>query len=225
LTKNLPNEFNKKYFNSKYKFDSNDGYEVDNPLKSKRISEFTLNLLKNLKQNSLKLLEIGCGYGMLLKELQKEIDHLFATDLSESAIEYIKVQNNEIMSKVNDIQISLPFNQKFDVILAIDVLEHLEDIDAGLTNIKKMMHSQTSLIIEIPLFTGSMYNKLLWKLIFGKNPTYIVNVSYKQFEKIMFAHELRNNYRGTVLELPGITKITKRFVSFTGQHFGEWKLI
>jgi len=150
---------------------------------------------------------------------------LYGTDIAESAIEYLKNKNSFISSKVNDIQHSIPFDHKFDVILAIDVLEHLDDLDAGLRNIKKMMHPRSSLIIEIPLFTGSFYNKLLWKLIFGKDPTHVVFVSYEQFEHIMLKHGLKNSFRGTVLELPGITKITKRFVSFTGQHFGEWKLL
>ena len=110
--------------------------------------------------------------------------------------------------------------------MAIDVLEHLPKLEQGLKNIKSMMHNKSSLIVEIPLYTGSWYNKLLWKLIFDKDPTHVVRINFTEFEEIMNKHGLEITYRGTVLELPGITRIVKsKFAEkYTGQHFGEWKL-
>ncbi|MFV2015253.1 MAG: class I SAM-dependent methyltransferase [Candidatus Heimdallarchaeota archaeon] len=222
----LPDTFDEKYFQTKYgKKDSSDNYEVLNPKKTKCISKFVLERVKIPRNKYKNLLEIGYGYGILLNSFKGHFNSLFGTDISEHAIKYAKTHIQGYI-KVHDIQENPPFDKKFDVILAIDVLEHLNKLDEGIENIKSMMYDNSILIVEIPLFTGSWYNKILWKLIFDKDPTHVVRIDFKKFESIMNKHGFTSTYRGTVLELLGITRISKSALAekFTGQHLGEWIL-
>ncbi|MFX1538191.1 MAG: class I SAM-dependent methyltransferase [Promethearchaeota archaeon] len=215
----LPEEYNEEYFESKYAdFTKKKGGVIPKFYSIKQHISQTINT------TGLQILEIGCGYGFLLREFQ-DGNQLYGIDISEFAIkqthEYLNAKLN-----VHDIQESVPFNQNFDLILAIDVLEHLSKLETALTNIKQMMHSKTLLVIEIPLFTGSFYNKLIWKLVFDKDPTHIVKIPYHQLKKIMNSHGFKNIFCGTVLELPGFTKIISgpRWMSLTGAHYGYWRL-
>jgi len=77
-----------------------------------------------------KVLEIGCGAGIISKHLQKKVAFLLGLDISETAIKmaqlYVADPNCEF--KVYDVTAdAAELNRygKFDVILLADVLEHI----------------------------------------------------------------------------------------------------
>src|ERR1700704_1900885 len=89
-------------------------------------------ILHMLRQNHLSprtVCDVGCGAGEVLKQLQESIEgqcDFWGYDISPQALELAKTRANErLQFKLTDFRKeSLDF---FDLILVLDVIEHLED--------------------------------------------------------------------------------------------------
>lgn len=119
---------------------------------------YLLDVLKDAPKDSL-ILDIGCSSGIFLKELEKQgfkMEHLFGIDISEKAIENCK--NNGIQNAfVMDAQkITLP--EKFDIIVASDCLEHLQDDTQALKNWHGLLKTGGMLYVFVPAFQ-SLWSK------------------------------------------------------------------
>lgn len=119
---------------------------------------YLLDVLKDAPKDSL-ILDIGCSSGIFLKELEMKgfkMEHLFGIDISEKAIENCK--NNGIQNAfVMDAQkITLP--EKFDIIVASDCLEHLQDDTQALKNWHGLLKTGGMLYVFVPAFQ-SLWSK------------------------------------------------------------------
>ena len=87
-------------------------------------------LIKLLFKNSkkLKILEIGCGTGLITKALSK-YGEVWGIEISKEAISACKEKEikNIILGDINKIKIPKDFLNKFDLICCLDVLEHIQD--------------------------------------------------------------------------------------------------
>ncbi len=113
---------------------------------------YLLDVLKNEPKDS-KILDIGCSSGIFLKDLERlgfKMENLFGIDISEKAIENCK--NNGIQNAfVMDAQkISLP--EKFDIIVASDCLEHLEDDTEAIRNWSDLLKTGGMMCVFVPAF-------------------------------------------------------------------------
>jgi len=93
---------------------------------------------------------VGCGAGEVLKQLQQRLDKdcdFLGCDISPQAIELCRSRANERLHfELGDVtKISERF---FDVILVLDVIEHLEDYYSFLRTIKERVLYK---IFQIPL--------------------------------------------------------------------------
>ena len=98
--------------------------------------------LSKLAPNSIA--EVGCGAGGILAELSKHLSpaSFFGYDISPQAIEFAS-QHRGITFRLG----SLP-DESFDLVLAIDVIEHVEDVFGFLRKLRQ--HGKT-FIFHIPL--------------------------------------------------------------------------
>lgn len=110
-------------------------------------------IVRMMKRNNLMpktICEVGCGVGEVLKQLQKSLDDecmLWGYEISPQAFELCKTRSNEKLHfQLADIR--REENAFFDLILVIDVLEHLEDYFSFLREIKPKSHYK---ILHIPL--------------------------------------------------------------------------
>lgn len=118
--------------------------------KSRR--NYILNLLKEYPKDA-TILDIGCSSGILLNELRElgfKISNLYGIDISEKAIHNC-MKNGIQNSFVMDAQ-SIKLKMKFDVIIASDCLEHLEDDSKALNNWNQLLKHNGSLLIFVPAF-------------------------------------------------------------------------
>ncbi|KKU81366.1 MAG: hypothetical protein UY10_C0059G0002 [Microgenomates group bacterium GW2011_GWA2_47_8] len=109
---------------------------------------------KLLPPNSqLKLLDFGCGTGHLLKEVVKiRPDYrIYGVDISTKALEVAKtrVPRGVFRFVSNDQHIPFP-NNSFDIILALDVLEHIYDTKTVFTELARVLKPNGMLIITVP---------------------------------------------------------------------------
>jgi 2-polyprenyl-3-methyl-5-hydroxy-6-metoxy-1,4-benzoquinol methylase len=134
--------------------------------KSYKVKQFKiiLNYLKNEKYKK-KILDIGCGYGWMLSELNKKNFDRYGVELNDDA-RNIAIKNKiKVFKKIEDIK-----KISFDYITLVHVIEHLKNPEYYLKKIKKLLKKNGVLIVETPDFDSAMarrYN-LKFRLIHDK---------------------------------------------------------
>jgi len=96
------------------------------------------------KDNVKKVLDYGCGNGLfypLFRSVFPEAE-VFGADISSVAIEQIKKKYPEISDRlnvINDDSTNFP-DGFFDVVVSVEVMEHVADLDKYLTEIKRVLN-------------------------------------------------------------------------------------
>ena len=124
---------------------------------------FALKIL-NAKSN-LRILDLGCGNGEFDSKITKN-NFIVGIDPVEPSIKdgvntYIKYDlNNGLPVEIKDIE-------KFNFVLALDILEHLIDYEKILNSIKDYLNADGKIIISLPNI-ANIYIRL--NLLFGRFP-------------------------------------------------------
>lgn len=108
------------------------------------------NLLQKNKIQITEVIEVGCGAGENLVELVKRdtgIKKLTGYDISPQAIELAKKRTTEKISYINE-DFAANENIKTDLLLVIDVIEHVDDYYGFL---RKLKNRSKYFIFHIPL--------------------------------------------------------------------------
>lgn len=105
----------------------------------------------SIKSRSLKILDAGCGTGLLAKKMEI-YGNVYAVDLNQEALIFSKKRNLKYLKKASISR--LPFiDNFFDVITCIDVLYHKNvDDQKALQEFKRVLKPQGILIIKVPAF-------------------------------------------------------------------------
>ena len=101
-------------------------------IKDKLISHFGLNSNSEKPLKGLKILDIGCGGGLLCEPLKRLGATVTGIDASKNNIEVAKFHAKEMSLNINYIKSSpenLKFKNKFKVILNMEVVEHVSNVD------------------------------------------------------------------------------------------------
>ena len=111
-------------------------------IKEKLISHFKIdeNIEKPLKE--LKILDIGCGGGLLCEPLNRLGATVTGIDPSSNNIEVAKLHSKEMSLNIKYIRCSpenLNFKSKFDVILNMEVVEHVSNISLFIQNCSNLI--------------------------------------------------------------------------------------
>ncbi|MBL6992066.1 MAG: class I SAM-dependent methyltransferase [Bacteriovoracaceae bacterium] len=108
-------------------------------------------LLGKKKYN--KLLDLGCGAGVLLPELSKHADILHGTDVHDNldTVESM-VKTEGIKAKIfkSDVLKANTFKDKYDSIVCVSVLEHIHDVELAIKNIDKILEKDGEVIFGFP---------------------------------------------------------------------------
>jgi ubiquinone/menaquinone biosynthesis C-methylase UbiE len=116
-----------------------------------------------------RVLDVGCGIGYLCREVRKKNSACALTGIDINVnVEKLAVPNCRFM--VADItRLSLPDNS-FDIVFALDSLEHIADIAGAMTVIKRILKPQGTFVVSGP--TESAFYKMLpfsdQRHLFGK---------------------------------------------------------
>ena len=114
-----------------------------------RISYIKENIIKSFKLNQkkpplkdIKILDIGCGGGLLSEPMSRLGAKVTAIDASEKNIAVAKLHAKKNNLKINYICTSpenLKIKDKFDVILNMEIVEHVEDVNFFLKSCSKLL--------------------------------------------------------------------------------------
>ena len=111
-------------------------------IKDKLISHFELNPNNEKPLEKLKILDIGCGGGLLCEPLSRLGAAITGIDASNDNIEVAKLHSKEMNLNIEYIFCSpenLSFKDEFDVILNMEVIEHVSDVNMFIQNCSKLI--------------------------------------------------------------------------------------
>ncbi|MGL4877688.1 methyltransferase domain-containing protein [Paraclostridium dentum] len=138
------------------------------PLYSLSIRTESIDKIAIDKDREVNVLEVGCACGATLLKLKSVFKNvnLYGVDISEESIKIAKYIDG-VEAKCIDVE-SEEFvleDKKFDLIIALDVIEHLRDPWKTLKNFKKSLKDDGQLIISIP---NVMHISIINNLIQGR---------------------------------------------------------
>jgi len=97
------------------------------------------------------VLDIGAGTGKMLSELKTKGWEVMGIDREQEAVKWSKKRGVKV--KLTDIEKKLPFKKNsFDLVLALDVLEHLNKDGKSLQEIGRVLKSEGVAIITVPAY-------------------------------------------------------------------------
>ena len=106
-------------------------------IKNKLISHFKLNANSLKPLEKLKILDIGCGGGLLSEPLSELGADMTGIDASYENIEIAKLHSKEMKLNIKYIHSSpenLNFKNEFDVILNMEIVEHVSNVELFIQN-------------------------------------------------------------------------------------------
>jgi trans-aconitate methyltransferase len=96
-----------------------------------------------------KVLDVGCGSGLLSKTLLNKGYNVTVIDNDTKAIEIANKKGiNGFVSDINTWQTQ----EKFDCIILGDVLEHIEDDKSAMKKVHKMLEPNGCIVVNVPAY-------------------------------------------------------------------------
>jgi ubiquinone/menaquinone biosynthesis C-methylase UbiE len=105
-------------------------------------------VLKAIPPQSKRILDIGCGYGNMTKFLEKKGDTIVGLDLG--GLFYLPYVSEKLSFLKSD-ALHIPFrDDTFDCLISLDVIEHLQDDQGFVDEVKRVLKPNGLAIIETP---------------------------------------------------------------------------
>lgn len=205
-----------------------DKYHSKNPIVKWMMAGFKqaiTELLSEMEQEPIKICETGCGEGEItefLKSLYKQAE-IDAFDISEKVILEAKDRVNNInfyIGNIYSMEVRKPEEkighilekEVYDLVVCSEVLEHLEEPEQALKQIKQLATDDGYILLSVP-------NEPVWRICnmargkywrdFGNTPGHIQHWSKKSFCEMLVQNNLK--IRGIKSPFPWImVLITKR---------------
>ncbi len=140
-----------------------------NPIRIKYIidkcsSHFKLNKQENKILSKLKILDIGCGGGLVCEPLTRLGAQVTGIDASYKNIEVAKIHAKKSDLKIKYLNASPEknkINEKFDVILNLEVVEHVDNLDLFLKSSSELLKKNGIMFIATINRTFESYIKAI----------------------------------------------------------------
>ncbi|MEM2292966.1 MAG: methyltransferase domain-containing protein [Nitrososphaerota archaeon] len=141
-----------------------------------------------------RVLDVGCGEGILSMLLQRLGNVVIGIDLSEEAVKLSR--NNGIEAYICDIENEdLPFDKKFDVIILSEVLEHVVFPKEVIRKLKNNLDEKGYFVITFPNIGFYVYRLQLLLGRFPKQGLYDQDEHLHYWALPDFLLFLKNKYR------------------------------
>jgi 2-polyprenyl-3-methyl-5-hydroxy-6-metoxy-1,4-benzoquinol methylase len=149
-----------------------------------------------------RVLEIGCSIGGVASLLRDRDYTVYASDISEYAVNKAKKLSKGINFLVFDVQKGIPLKQKFDLIIAFEVVEHLRFPQKAITNMVASLKEGGTLVISTPYPYPWSYRDPThinvkypeeWMAMMRK--AQLQHVAYHKFSLVPFFYKLNKHFQ------------------------------
>ena len=131
-------------------WNENGKFKILHQIKRHRMT-YILDQINNRNIKNLKILDVGCGGGIICEPLARLGAKVTGIDFVPNNIKAAKIHSKKNKLKINyiykDIEKS-KLDAKFDIILMFEVLEHLDNWKKTIKNIKKNLNQDGLVIIS-----------------------------------------------------------------------------
>ena len=128
----------------------NGKFKILHQIKSHRMT-YILDQIGNRDIKNLKILDVGCGGGIICEPLARLGAEVTGIDFAPNNIKAANIHAKKNKLKINyfykDIEKS-KLKEKFDIIVMFEVLEHLDDWKKTIKNIRKNLNKNGKIIIS-----------------------------------------------------------------------------
>jgi SAM-dependent methyltransferase len=102
------------------------------------------------RDRALQLLDFGCGTGTMAQHLAR-FGTVEAMDADHEAVAFCRQRGLSRVTHLSDT--TVPFDEgRFDVVTALDVLEHIEDDSMTLAELQRVLRPDGTLLCTVPAF-------------------------------------------------------------------------
>ncbi len=193
-----------------------------NPIRIKYIKENIINnfKLKNKTKplSGVKILDIGCGGGLLSEPMSRLGANVTGIDASDKNIKIAKLHSKKNKLKIKYMCTSpekIKIKKKFDVILNMEIVEHVEDVDFFLRSCSELLKKNGLMFV-------ATINKTLKSYVFAiVGAEYILKwlpIGTHEWEKFVKPEDLKKN----------LIKYNCILQKYNGMHFNlikdEWSI-
>ncbi|MEM1411531.1 MAG: methyltransferase [Pseudomonadota bacterium] len=166
-------------------------YQTRNPVGRWLLNNFDRNLVELLKPlHPKRITEVGCGEGHITQLLLRHTDApIRALDISDDILDDARAQVNGdprvrfLNRSIFDLE---PGQDAADLVVCCEVLEHLENPEAGLTQLLSLTRSHALLSVpREPIFRAMNFARGAYLSDFGNSPGHIQHWSRSQFLRFL----------------------------------------
>lgn len=161
-----------------------------------------------------RLLDIGCATGFFLDEARRRGWEAHGVELSKWAVEYAKDRLNLDVTRGTVEETAFP-DESFDVIVMLDVLEHLVDPKYTLLEIRRILKKDGILYISTP-DVSSVLSRILRGRWWGINKFHLFYFSKKTLKKMLDACGFRITRYSPHIRIFSINYWVKRLRAYSG---------
>lgn len=133
----------------------------------------------------LPLLDLGCGYGYLLERFRGRYQ-LYGADISPHAVQVAASRLPEATFATADAEQELPFPILFQIILLVNVLEHLAHPARALDRLHAALRPGGLCVVHLPTINNGL-NRLYYRRSYAKDPTHVFRPSGAQVTRLFEA--------------------------------------
>jgi len=148
----MAENFGENYFDKNYFYGNKKSNYINyDNLNTSKLFGSVIHFIEKQKLKG-RFLDIGCAFGLLLKEVSPFFSELYGCDISKFAIKEAKQKIPNANFKLVNLEKSLPYaDESFDCITVLDVLEHTKNFELNFKKIVKKLKRGGYLIVSVPI--------------------------------------------------------------------------
>lgn len=125
-------------FSKKYDYSDDIGYlSAIDSMESDIINEYAYGK---------KVLEVGCGTGLIMEKVKKKVQEICGIDISPNMLEKARARN---LNVVEGSALEMPFaNNTFDVSYSLKVLAHIKEVKKAISEMVRVTKSNGYIVME-----------------------------------------------------------------------------